>query len=147
MGDVLRAQGDLAGALQAYRETQTILTRLAAADPSNAGWQRDLSVSHNKVGDVLRAQGDLAGALKAYRESLAVAARLAAADPSNAGWQRDLWVSCWRMAEMAEKSGTGDALEWWRKAYEQLSRMKERGIMLPTDEQYLGQLREKAGLK
>jgi hypothetical protein len=91
----------------------------------------------------MSAQGDLAGALKAYRESLAVRARLAAADPSNAGWQRDLSVSYWRMADMAEKTGTADAREWWRKAYEQLSGMKQRGIMLPTDEPYLGQLRNK----
>ena len=47
------------------------------------------------------------------------------------------------MADMAEKSGTGDALEWWRKAYDTLSAMKQRGIMLPTDEQYLVQLRQK----
>jgi hypothetical protein len=33
----------------------------------NAGWQRDLSVSHNKIGDVQRAQGDLAAALTSYR--------------------------------------------------------------------------------
>ena len=81
VGDVLLAQGDLAGALQAYRESLAIRARLAAADPSNAGWQRDLSVSQEKVGDVLLAQGDLAGALQAYRESLAIGARLAAADP------------------------------------------------------------------
>jgi hypothetical protein len=30
-----------------------ISSRLAKADPGNAGWQRDLSVSYNKVGDVL----------------------------------------------------------------------------------------------
>ncbi len=38
--------------------------KLAAADPGNAGWQRDLSVSLNKIGDVRQAQGDLAGALE-----------------------------------------------------------------------------------
>ena len=122
-----------------------VAERLAAADPSNAGWQRDLSVSHNKIGDVLRAQGDLAGALKAYRESLAVAERLAAADPSNAGWQRDLFVIYWRMADMAEKSGQGNARDWWRKAYNQLSNMKSRGIILPTQEQYLAALKSKVG--
>ena len=63
-GDVLRDQGDLAGALAAYRESLAVRRRLAEADPSNAGWQRDLSVSHEKIGDVLRDQGDLAGALR-----------------------------------------------------------------------------------
>jgi tetratricopeptide (TPR) repeat protein len=76
-----------ASLLDAVRQT---LERLAAADPSNAGWQRDLSVSQIKIGNVLRAQGDSSGALAAYRQSLSVRERLAAADPSNADWQRDL---------------------------------------------------------
>ena len=70
-----------------------IAERLAKADPGNAGWQRDLSVSHDKIGDVLRAQGNLPGALESYRASLAISERLAKADPGNAGWQRDLSVS------------------------------------------------------
>ena len=37
----------------------------AKADPGNAVWQRDLSVSYEKVGEVLRAQGNLAAALDA----------------------------------------------------------------------------------
>jgi len=35
-----------------------IAEALAARDPANTEWQRDLSVSHNKIGDVLLAQGD-----------------------------------------------------------------------------------------
>jgi hypothetical protein len=77
--------------------------RLAVADPSNAGWQRDLSVSQEKVGNVLRDQGDVAGALAAYRESLQVRRRLAEADPSNAVWQRDLSLSLTLMAQFHEQ--------------------------------------------
>ncbi len=51
-----RAQ--LADALNAYRDSLAIRERLAKADPENAGWQRDLSVSYEKVGNVLVAQGD-----------------------------------------------------------------------------------------
>ena len=47
------------------------------------------------------------------------------------------------MADMAEQNNTGDAAQWYRKAYEQLAGMKQRGIMLPTDEPYLEQLRRK----
>lgn len=47
------------------------------------------------------------------------------------------------MADISEKTGTGAALQWWRKAYDRLSGMKQRGIMLPTDEQYLRTLRQK----
>ena len=73
---MLVAQGNLTKALQAYRDSLAIAERLAKADPGNAGWQRDLSVSYNNVGDVLVAQGNLTKALQAYRDSLAIAERL-----------------------------------------------------------------------
>jgi tetratricopeptide (TPR) repeat protein len=105
LGDVLSAQGDLGGALAAYREAFAIAQRLAAADPSNSGWQRDLSVSHERLGIVLSAQGDLGGALAAYREALAIRQRLAAADPSNAQWQRDLSVSHGNLGDVLRAQG------------------------------------------
>ena len=48
-------------ALDLFHASRAISQRLADADPTNAGLQRDLSISLNKVGDVLRHQGDLAG--------------------------------------------------------------------------------------
>ena len=81
LGDVQVAQGNLAAALTSYRSSLAIRDRLAKADPGNAGWQRDLSVSHEKLGDVQVAQGNLAGALASYQHSLAIADRLAKADP------------------------------------------------------------------
>lgn len=64
--------------------------RLAQADPSNTEWQRDLSISHEKIGGVRLAQGDVPGALATFSESLSIRQRLAQADPSNTQWQRDL---------------------------------------------------------
>ena len=104
-GDTLAAQGDLAGALAAYRGGKAIFERLAAADPSNTDWQRDLSVSLNKVGDIRAAQGDLAGALAAYQEGKTIRERLAAADPSNTGWQRDLSVSLNKVGDIRAAQG------------------------------------------
>ena len=69
---MLVAQGNLADALKSYRASLAIADRLAKADPRNAGWQRDLSVSYQKVGDVLVAQGNLPEALISYQASLAV---------------------------------------------------------------------------
>ncbi|HUS80270.1 MAG TPA: hypothetical protein VM283_03315, partial [Armatimonadota bacterium] len=86
IGDVRRAQGDLAGALEAYQAALATQERLAALDPGNAFRQRDLSLSYSRIGDVRRAQGDLAGALAAYEASLRIRERLATADPGNAGW-------------------------------------------------------------
>ena len=69
---MLVAQGNLPEALKSYQDSLDIRDRLARADPGNAGWQRDLSVSYKKVGDVLVAQGNLPEALKSYQGSLDV---------------------------------------------------------------------------
>ena len=50
---MLVAQGNLLEALKTFRDGLSIRDRLAKADPGNAGWQRDLSVSYNEVGGVL----------------------------------------------------------------------------------------------
>ena len=70
-----------------------IRERLAKSDPDNAGWQRDLSVSYERIGDALIAQGSLPDAMRSYRDGLTIRERLAKSDPGNAGWQRDLSVS------------------------------------------------------
>ena len=146
IGEVLLAQGDLAGALAAYPAGLAIRERLAAADPTNAGWQRDLSVSQDNVGEVLRAQGDLAGALAAYRAGLAIRERLAAADPTNAGWQRDLWVSCWSIAVALDRSHDPGAADWWQRAFNTLAHMKQAGLfMSPGDERFYEDLRRRLG--
>jgi tetratricopeptide (TPR) repeat protein len=66
-GDVAAAQGDLPSARQFYDAAMSVAEPLAKADPGNDGWQRDFSVSHNKIGDVLRDQGNLPAALESYR--------------------------------------------------------------------------------
>lgn len=44
--------------LKAYREDRAITSRLAAADPSKAGWQRDLFVSYCKMAGVAEETGN-----------------------------------------------------------------------------------------
>jgi hypothetical protein len=74
-----------------------IAEALAGRDAANTQWERDLSVSHNKIGDVRVAQGDLGAALTAFRKSLAIAEVLAARDRVNAQWQIDVAVSCLKL--------------------------------------------------
>jgi hypothetical protein len=59
------AQSQLDEALKAYAVSLAIARRLAKVDPSNAGWQSNLSIAYVKAGTVLEAQGDLSAALKA----------------------------------------------------------------------------------
>jgi tetratricopeptide (TPR) repeat protein len=98
---------------------QRALAGLAQSDPSNAGWQRDLSVSHIKIGDVLSAQGNLSEALESCRSSMEIAAGLAQSDPSNAGWQRDLSVLHNKIGDVLSAQGNlSEALESYRSSME-----------------------------
>jgi tetratricopeptide (TPR) repeat protein len=105
LGDIWQKRGDLKAALKSYSDSLAIVERLAQSDPGNAGWQRDLSVSYNKVGGVQVAQGDLKAALKSYSDSLAIAERLAQSNPGNAGWQRDLSVSYNKVGDVQVAQG------------------------------------------
>jgi hypothetical protein len=94
----------------------TIGETLAQLDDGNTAWQRDLSVSQNKIGDVLRAQGDLAGALLSCRPGLAIAERLTARDGGNSRWQQDVFLSLIRLTEVRLQDGQrGEACDFARR--------------------------------
>jgi len=105
LDDRLATTAPLAIRQSILRAAQVVLTNLATSVPGNAGWQRDLSVSHGKVGDVLSAQGNLAGALAAYRATHAIVEHLAEQDPGNAGWQRDLSLSHGNVGDVLRAQG------------------------------------------
>lgn len=118
LGDVMRAKGDTAGALSAFRSALTIATEHAAADPSDARWQRALAVSHNRVGDVLVVLGQTQPALAHYRTGLTISEQLAARDPNNTQWQRDVSISHDRIAAVtALISDRRTALASYRASY------------------------------
>jgi tetratricopeptide (TPR) repeat protein len=115
LGDIEYARGRLGPALAGYRVAQASAEGMTKADPGNAGWQRDLSVSYNRIGDVLVAQGNLPEALKSFRDALAIIDRLAKADPGNAGWQHDLSLSYELIGEvLMAQDKLPEALKWFR---------------------------------
>jgi len=110
--------------LQYYQSAQGAITQLAVTRPADERWQRDLSVSYNKVGGVLEAQGNLPEALKSYQGSLAIRDRLAKADPGNAGWQYDLGIGNERIGGVLEAQGDlASALKAYQNKQEIISRL------------------------
>jgi len=105
LGDIFVTTGALDDAIAAFRQALAAAERIIKTNPSNTGWQRNLSVSHDRIGDVQTAQGDFWAALKSFQASLAIAERLAEADPTNAGWQRDLSVSYDRIGDVQAALG------------------------------------------
>jgi eukaryotic-like serine/threonine-protein kinase len=83
VGDVLYAQGDLAGALAEYRASLAIAELLAAQDPANAQWQTDLAISCGRVAKALLAlpEGDRAEARRLVARGLERMETLAQAHP------------------------------------------------------------------
>lgn len=87
---MLVAQGNLPEALKSFRDGLSIRDRLAQADPGNAGWQRDLSVSYAKLAVTFREGGEKTKALEALRQGRAIMVRMTALSPDNAIWKRGL---------------------------------------------------------
>jgi len=104
IGDVLVAQGDLSGALESYRASMAIRARLTKADPANAGWQRDLSISYERIGDLEETLGDLAAAIAAYEKSLTIAQSLADRFPGHPQFQSDVGITKRRLTKLRAKS-------------------------------------------
>ena len=119
--------------------------RLVALDPNSADFARDLSVSYERMGDLHLGLGHGEQALEFYEKSLDLREELHRRNPNSADFARDLWVSYWRMAQIEEQSGSGQATDWWRKAFDKLAEMKRRGALLPPDEPFLEAARAKLG--
>ncbi len=137
LGDIKVRRGDLDGALSSYRDAVSFIDRLAKSDPSNAEWQRDLSVSYNKVGGLQEARGDRDGALKSYQDSLAIHERLAKSDPSNAEWQRDLIISYKKIADCVPPQERRANLS---RALEVAQALASSGRLAPRDAWMVGEL-------
>ncbi|HRX61263.1 MAG TPA: tetratricopeptide repeat protein, partial [Candidatus Competibacter sp.] len=108
IGNVLVAQGNLPEALKAYRDGLAIRERLAQADPGNAGWQHDLSVSYAKIGALFRKTGERANALKALEEGQTIMVHLTQVSPDNAQWKQDLMQFNKEIAELNRSSARSD---------------------------------------
>jgi predicted negative regulator of RcsB-dependent stress response len=100
IGDVMVAQGNLPEALQSYQADLAIADRLTQSDPGNAGWQRDLAVSHGNIARVLIQTGEKPGAREAFRKAQAIMQRLTALSPTNATWKDDLAYITAQLADL-----------------------------------------------
>jgi tetratricopeptide (TPR) repeat protein len=110
-GDVLGAQGDLAGALARYDEGLEIDRRLAGDDPSHAERQRDLFVSLANLARTAQAQGESERACRHLQEAVAIMRPLAERFPEHPVFRRDLqWIE-----ERRAEWGCGDPAAAGRK--------------------------------
>jgi hypothetical protein len=81
-----------------------IAKKLAALEPENTTFLRDLSVSYERLGD-LDSSLDAVRARGLYQQSLEIRKKLAAREPENRTFLRDLYVSHWQL-------GSASLPEW-----------------------------------
>ena len=128
-GDINRLRGSLSKSLGNYETAHSMAEDLIRSEPTRLEWQRDLSVSHNKIGDVEVAQGNLGAALTSYQAGMEIAERLAQSDPGNSEWQRDLIVSHVKLA-----GSGGPAREHLSAALAIATRLQAQGRLVPADD-------------
>jgi tetratricopeptide (TPR) repeat protein/tRNA A-37 threonylcarbamoyl transferase component Bud32 len=90
IGEVRMDQGNLEAALEAFRESLSRATSLAARDPLNGAWQKDLGAAHFWVGVVHWRRGDVDGALEEFRTYKSISEALVAREPESDEWQLEL---------------------------------------------------------
>ena len=156
LGHIAGVVGDIEARIGRLDVAETFLgifhetaERNLAANPQSEFAARDVTLSLDRLGDFLARRGlagDAEAALGHYQRCHEVLERLLVANPESAQAARDVWVSCWSLATMAERAGTGDAMKWWRRAFDILDGMKREGrFITPQDEGFLEQLRRKVG--
>ena len=102
-------------------EAQKVAERLAALEPDNTNFLRDLSISHDRLAD-LDTTSDPKRARDGFDKSLRIAERLAALEPDNIDFLRDLSISYERLAHLDRNSDPKRA----RDGFEKVLRIAER---------------------
>ncbi len=64
--------GNIEGAIDSYRKSQTIREKMVSENPSNAEMRRSLAKSYESIGDMFWMQGEYAESEKNYRENLRI---------------------------------------------------------------------------
>ena len=75
--------GDTSAASVSYRRALDLRRKLAEANPSDAGLQRDLAASYDSLGDLDVTLGQSDSAITHYQKSRAILERLHSLDPAN----------------------------------------------------------------
>jgi hypothetical protein len=97
VGDVLKSQGNLVGALNAYQEAATTRERLGRLEPKSADWQSRLAFGYVAIADTTKSLLDLTTTTEYYIKAFAIRDGLANLDPENADWQTNrAWSEIYR---------------------------------------------------
>jgi tetratricopeptide (TPR) repeat protein len=90
LGEVERLQGKYEGALAAYAEAETFLTRALHKQPDHVTWLKKLMNLHNNCGVARMYLGEFKQAETNYLRGVATARALVRLEPANRRWEKEL---------------------------------------------------------
>lgn len=105
LGDMHESHGELPLAHACFTESLRFYRNLVSSDLANKAWQRDLSVTLNRLGDLALKQSNVDGALRYFTEGKTIRERLFANDPDNPAWHRALAASFSKLGGLAKVQG------------------------------------------
>lgn len=108
IGQVRRAQGDIAAASDAFREALELDRELVARHPDDAQSLLNVAKSEFYVGYAHYAKGELEQALPWFERQLATLQRLVALDPETVEWRVELGDANANLGAVAEHRGEHD---------------------------------------
>lgn len=120
IGGALRNLGDTTSALAKYERARAIFKRLAAADPNNVEYQRELANLNFETAVALTKTGDSAAAIADYRHGLEIFERLAASDPARVTDNYSVMTTAYKeLGELLEKQNNRrEAVKNYQKAFD-----------------------------
>jgi hypothetical protein len=80
----------LVAALENYRQSVAIVEQLAAGEPANSSWQRELALGHGRIAMLLVRQGSQREAAAALKQGHAILQRLRQLAPNDAVLPKDV---------------------------------------------------------
>ncbi|MFN6338092.1 MAG: TIR domain-containing protein [Cyanobacteriota bacterium] len=125
-------------ALDRYRQLLAGQERLSKAEPERADYQRDLSVSYERMGDLYVALGRGEEARQAYQGSLEIRERLSKAEPERADYQRDLVISLVKIGTVADPVDRA----MLQSALAILESLERQGRLAPADQPKIAAIHE-----
>jgi tetratricopeptide (TPR) repeat protein len=105
LGDALRRERDVDGALEHFGAYFAISQRLAQRHPNDPKYQAEVSYAHGNLGAAYEAGGDIPRARSEFRIALDLDRRRLHRDPKNEQWQADLANSANRLGVVLQKTG------------------------------------------
>jgi eukaryotic-like serine/threonine-protein kinase len=114
MGDILEQKGDVAGTMENYRHSTSILEELAVAYPANPSVQDELARAYEAQGDGLgRVPDSAAERLKSYASALSIRQKLLAQKTSDLKLRRSVGLTLLKVggAEDAKKPESVESIK------------------------------------